>query len=239
MRAVFDPNVESNPGDPEEVYRGPLPAKAVKVRRAATLILVDRSTGEPRVLMGRRGAGHVFMPNKWVFPGGRAERGDAFASSATDISPQVAAALSQHTPRTSARMARALGMAAIRELREEAGLHLDAPTRHGPALPDLSALELVGRAITPPYRPKRFDALFFAADAVRLLHPERRGGDGELDEIAWFTLPAAFELDLPNVTQFILKELEERLTEPGRPPVYLRYLRRRHTVTALPSEPQP
>lgn len=237
MKAVFDPNVESDPGDLDEVYRGPRPKTPVRIRRAATLILVDRTAAGPKVLMGRRHGGHDFMPDKWVFPGGRAERADGFAPSASELDPGVARLLAGWTPRTSIRMARGLGMAAIRELREEAGLHLEAPGPSGRRLPDLAALELVGRAITPPYRPKRFDALFFAADADRLADLNRTAGDGELGEIAWFTLPEAMQLDLPNVTRFVLKELAERLKSPGRPPLYLRYLRSRHTVTPLAARP--
>jgi hypothetical protein len=35
---------------------------AVQPRDAATLILVRRDQGEPQLLMGRRAAGHSFMP---------------------------------------------------------------------------------------------------------------------------------------------------------------------------------
>ena len=94
-------------------------------------------------------------------------------------------------------------------------------------------MELIGRAITPPYRVRRFDALFFAAPAERLLHHDREEGDGELDEIAWFTLPEALALDLPNVTSFMLKELGHRLERPGRPPLYLRYMHKKHAVLPM------
>ncbi len=231
MTGVFDP-----PAPPERDSDGvpllPKGARPAPIRRAATLILVDRTARGPKVLMGRRHGGHDFMPDKWVFPGGRAEAADARALAASELSPAVAQALAGSTPRTSARLARALGMAAIRELREEAGLRLEAPGFDRP-LPDLAALALVGRAITPPYRPKRFDALFFSAPAERLLERERGCGDGELGEIAWFALDEALALDLPNVTRFILKELALRLDAPDRPPLYLRYRRSRHTVTPL------
>ena len=38
-------------------------------RDAATLMLIDRSGAKPKVLLGRRHAGHKFMPGKFVFPG--------------------------------------------------------------------------------------------------------------------------------------------------------------------------
>jgi hypothetical protein len=40
---------------------------------AATLILVDRSASVPKVLVGKRHDKVVFMPGKFVFPGGRGE----------------------------------------------------------------------------------------------------------------------------------------------------------------------
>ena len=43
-------------------------------RDAATLILVRRDQAQPRVLMGKRSGRHDFMPDKYVFPGGRVTR---------------------------------------------------------------------------------------------------------------------------------------------------------------------
>ena len=45
-------------------------------RDAATLILVDRSGPIPKVLVGRRHDKVVFMPGKFVFPGGRVDKSD-------------------------------------------------------------------------------------------------------------------------------------------------------------------
>ncbi len=45
-------------------------------RDAATLMLIDRSGTDPKVLLGRRHASHKFMPGKFVFPGGRIEAAD-------------------------------------------------------------------------------------------------------------------------------------------------------------------
>ena len=42
-------------------------------RDAATIMLIDRAGVTPKVLLGRRHAGHKFMPGKFVFPGGRIE----------------------------------------------------------------------------------------------------------------------------------------------------------------------
>jgi 8-oxo-dGTP pyrophosphatase MutT (NUDIX family) len=211
-------------------------AAAVRPRDAATLILVRRDGPAPRVLMGRRNRGHDFMPDKWVFPGGRVDRGDARAPAAAELRPEVQAKLALTAPRRPA-LPRALALAAVRETLEEAGLLLakPAPTRpaagawrpflaHG-AAPDLSALTFVARAITPPYRPKRFDARFFMAEADRLLSLERAPDCGELDEIAWVDLAEARALDLPNITRFVLDDLRLRLDDPGRAIPFMRFHR--------------
>jgi 8-oxo-dGTP pyrophosphatase MutT (NUDIX family) len=209
--------------------------RAVRPRHAATLMLVRRDQAKPQVLMGRRGAGHVFMPDKWVFPGGRIDPSDYKAPHATDLKPDVLVRMQHGVPsNTPAHKARALAMAAIRETFEEAGLLLakPGPTRSamGPwrdflkqgVMPDLDALEYIARAITPPMVPKRFDARFFMADAARLVSLERQPDCGELDEIAWFDLDKALELDLPTVTRIVLKEIDQRLDDPDRHVPFLR-----------------
>ncbi|WP_435990883.1 NUDIX hydrolase [Brevundimonas sp. LjRoot202] len=206
---------------------------------AATLILTRVRKGSAEVLMGRRAPGHVFMASKWVFPGGRVERTDAGAASATELPPRDAARLAREvTPRR----ARALALAAVRETFEETGLLLAEPAPPAPvaggwrefralgALPDLAALRYIARAITPPGRSRRFDARFFMADAAALLHPEPTAGSGELDEIAWLPLDEARAVDLPAITRFVLAEVAERLTVPDRPLPFVRMVRGRHAV---------
>src|SRR5579863_6698534 len=210
--------------------------RAVRPRHAATLIIVRKDTGRPSVLMGRRGAGHDFMPDKWVFPGGRIDRSDYRVPVASELRHDVALKLSEGTP---PKRARALALSAIRETFEEAGLLLakPAPPRSGAgpwrdflaigALPDLEAMDVIARAVTPPSRFKRFDARFFVADASRLLSLERRPDCGELDEIAWFDLDDALKLDLPDITRFVLKELADRRDDPHRPTHFMRFWRGR------------
>ncbi|HEX8570783.1 MAG TPA: NUDIX hydrolase [Caulobacteraceae bacterium] len=200
--------------------------RVVRPKHAATLILVRSDAPAPRLLMGRRAGGHAFMPSKWVFPGGRIERADWRAASATELRPEVA-------EKVGAR-ARPLAMAAVRETFEEAGLMLAkrAEPQEGPgawaeftrrgALPHLASLTYVARAITPPYRAKRFDARFFMADAGELISLERLPDCGELDEIAWVSLPEALELDLPSITRFVVNEVGKRLTDPARPVPFVR-----------------
>jgi len=204
----------------------PRGGRAVRPRDAATLIIIRRDGPHPRVLMGRRHGGHDFMPDKWVFPGGRIDPSDFRPPVAAELRPEVAAKLNKTAP---AKRARALGLTAIRETFEEAGLLLAQPGTSRPvagpwreflqqgALPDLSALEFVARAITPPSVPKRFNARFFMAEADRLISLERQADCGELSEIAWPELDDAMALDLPIVTRIVLAEVKKRLDDPHRP----------------------
>jgi 8-oxo-dGTP pyrophosphatase MutT (NUDIX family) len=209
----------------------------LKPRHAATLIIVRTDAAKPRLLMGRRAGGHAFMPDKWVFPGGRVDRGDYRAPAATELAPETAARLTQEPRHPSpAALARALALAAVRETFEETGLLLakPAPSRPGAgpwrpflaqgALPDLAPLQFVARAITPPYRTRRFDARFFMAPAEALLSLDRRPDCGELDEIAWVDFDEALALDLPNITRFVVGEIGQRLRDAGRPAPFMRFL---------------
>jgi len=61
--------------------------KTLRPRDAATLIVVDSSSGEPRVLLGRRRLDMVFMPGRYVFPGGRVDPGDRHVAVEEDLEP--------------------------------------------------------------------------------------------------------------------------------------------------------
>ena len=95
--------------------------RAVRPRDAATLIIVRSDGGQPRILMGQRAAGHKFMPNKFVFPGGKVDVGDHRLRPPHDLHPAVMARLTRGCSET---RARALAMAAIRETYEETEANL-------------------------------------------------------------------------------------------------------------------
>ena len=64
--------------------------RALRPRDVATLIVVEHSDhGAARVLMGKRHAGHRFMPGKFVFPGGRVEPEDRRMSAAGALDARV------------------------------------------------------------------------------------------------------------------------------------------------------
>jgi 8-oxo-dGTP pyrophosphatase MutT (NUDIX family) len=230
------------PRRPEGGRMRPEGARAVKPRDAATIILVRRDAAKPRVLMGKRNSGHDFMPNLWVFPGGRIDRADFRAPHATDLRPEVAAKFDRHIK---LRRGQALALAAIRETFEEAGLLLakKAPPRPGVgpwreflaqgALPDLEAMEIIARAVTPPMLAKRFDTWFLMADAERLISLDRQPDCGELEEIAWVDFDDALGLELPMVTRTMIKEAVLRLDDPERPSPYMRFGVKGHKVAHL------
>ncbi|MDH3262389.1 MAG: NUDIX hydrolase [Paracoccaceae bacterium] len=193
------------------------------IRDAATLILVRDARDRPAVLMGQRGAGAAFMPMKFVFPGGAVDPGDAAVPLALPLPPdchaRLAAASAGPAPE-------ALAAAAIRELWEEAGLVLGqrgawpgtpppdwedfAATGH---LPSASALSFIFRAITPPGRPRRFDARFFLADAGQISGDpdDFSAASDELAHLQWVPLEEAQSFDLPFITEVVLAEVAARL----------------------------
>src|SRR5207248_11694864 len=82
---------------------------------AATLILVDRSGSVPKVLVGRRHDKVVFMPGKFVFPGGRVDKADNRVPVAAPIAKELEANLVKGSPKIDAARAKSLAIAAIRE----------------------------------------------------------------------------------------------------------------------------
>lgn len=206
------------------------------IRNAATIILVRRAPdgdpGKARVLMGQRGAKAAFMPNKFVFPGGAVDAEDASVALAAEISEPCRTRLSEDSDPA---LVSALQVAAVRELWEETGLVLGLPGQIENPLDDWAsyaetgfvpsgdALKFVFRAITPPGRPRRFDARFFMADASAL-HGDpddfSRASD-ELSSLQWIALNDARGFDLPFITEVVLAELHIRLSgqkrEPGVP----------------------
>ncbi len=218
-----------------------LKTPALRPKDAATLLVIRRDGPAPRVLMGRRVRGHAFMPDKWVFPGGRIHPGDFRVPVASELTDATAAALARTC---SPARGRALALTAIRETFEETGMILGQPGRAASRgewreflaagyLPDLAPLQMVARAITPPARTRRFDARFFTVDARYLASLDPGSGSGELDEIAWFDWQAASELDLPSITRAILLEVAARDRAADRPIPFHRFDRGAHRLLSV------
>ncbi len=218
----------------ERIEDSPGAHKNVRPRDAATLILIDSTPSEPHVLVGRRHARHVFMANKFVFPGGRIERSDARMCSTGALGEACERRLRAGVPAKYTNKPRMLALTALRETFEETGLMIGRSAAvaacppewrafaEAGVLPDLSALTFVARAVTPPGRARRFDTRFFVADrksiAAELDDPS--GPDGEFVELKWIPISAAKESpDMPTISKTVLIEIEHRLAAGGNLPV--------------------
>ena len=206
------------------------------IRDAATVIVLRDRLTNPSILMGQRGAKAVFMPNKFVFPGGAVDASDADVPLVTNLPTLCHDRLDE---RSEPGLQNALAAAAIRELWEETGLILGEPGKwNDPApedwqafaamgfCPSAQALQFVFRAVTPPGRPRRFDARFFLVDAEAIqgdLDDFSRASD-ELSHLQWVPLDRARDLDLPFITEVVLAEIAARVSDPQPPstvPLYL------------------
>ncbi len=147
---------------------------------SATIVLIRDGERGLEVLLVRRNAKLKFHGGAWVFPGGRIDPADRLPDRPDDL---LAAAR----------------RAAVRELREEASLNLEA-----------DQLRALSRWITPDFLPKRFDTWFFIAPATTF---DVVVDGGEIHEFRW-TSPAdaladqsAGAIELPPPTFVTLSEL--------------------------------
>ncbi len=144
--------VAERPAPGEEYNPGP----PTTPRQAATVILLRGAERELELLLVKRNPAARFMGGVWVFPGGAVEQVEG-----TDDSAHRAAA--------------------VRELREEAGV----------ALPDAAELVKFSRWITPDVVKTRFDTHFFLAT---LPAGQEAHVDGEeCVEHRWFTPRGALD----------------------------------------------
>jgi len=200
---------------------------------ASSIVLIDRRSGEPRFLMGKRNPAARFMPGFFVFPGGRVEKGDADVPYSGSLDAHDLGRLMRFVTRPTERRMRGLALAAIRELFEETGLRLSVQTSEPPRpsgnpvwaefeagghIPTLDGLRLLARAVTPPGRPRRFDTRFFVRDmnGDADLTTIRPTPDSELVELRWVTFGEAATLDSAEITQMILSDLKVQV-ETGMP----------------------
>lgn len=199
---------------------------AVRPKDAATLIIYRRFGAGIEVLMGERHDRHRFMPRRYVFPGGRVDGSDSRVRLAASLRADVE---TQLTRKLTPARARATAVAAVRETFEETGLVIGAPdptpaTRvtnswkeffAAGLAPALDNLEYVARAVTPPFRPLRFNARFFMVDSRHVIGD--LAGSGELLDLRWFAIAEARTLELPGITRRVLVHIEELVADPPPP----------------------
>ena len=199
---------------------------------AATVILLRDSSNGPETLLIERHARSEFLPDMYVFPGGRVEAQDqTLAGRLTGLEPRAAAALLPSIP---SQLAPSFFVAAIRETFEEAGILLarsrstrapigaEAVAALGPSRIEIqsgraSFLELIeaqdlelcsdelavhAHWITPEAAPQRFDTIFFSAVAPP---GQRAAHDGvEATAHAWLRPEQALEEFRAGRRQMIL-----------------------------------
>ena len=200
----------------------------LRPRDASTLILLDRSGPEPKVLMGKRHQGHVFMPGRFVFPGGRIDPADKQMPVSAPLDPRAEQKLMLKIRRPNVAKARAFALTAVRETFEETGLLLGTKEQEAPVgaaaewaafveakvLPDLSTMHFIARAVTPPRRSRRYDTRFFTADISAIAHrvDGKVGPEAELVELVWLPLSEIKQrIELMAITELVLRDLQVQL----------------------------
>jgi 8-oxo-dGTP pyrophosphatase MutT (NUDIX family) len=191
-------------------------SRSPRPRDAASIMLLDRSQAHVRVLVGRRHKAHVFMPDLHVFPGGRRDASDHRLPWAGDMQPAVLERLRTcYGHRASESRLRAIALAALRELHEEAGIAIgrkDGGNITLPFLPDLTNLRYMARAITPPGFPRRFDTHFFALFTDEAgVDPKDIRDSRELEDLRWIDVNDVSAVRMPDITGIILGDLRASL----------------------------
>lgn len=152
------PGARSGPGE-EHNIGAPTPP-----RQAATVILLRGGADTLEILLVRRTPEAKFMGGVWVFPGGAVDADDNDNGDDKDSNSDGN---------------QAHRVAAIRELREEAGIVLEDPT----------VLVAFSRWITPAEVRIRFDTHFFLAPLPAGQEPHIDGE--ECVDLGWFSPQAA------------------------------------------------
>lgn len=220
----------------------------IRPRDAASLILLKPDGPDGVVLMGRRPAASTFIPDAFVFPGGRLDPPDRQIQSPFSLARETLRAM-QGTVLGQDALSQALAYTAIRETYEETGLILgrEAPFT-APAqgtwgqladqglAPDSSRLHLLARAITPVISPVRYHARFFVAQGERAIGTA--ASSDELLDLAWYPIAEALKLPIIDVTEIVLGHAREVLhsgeLERGQQPrttTFVRYRGEQKMVT--------
>ncbi|HXI23856.1 MAG TPA: NUDIX domain-containing protein, partial [Pyrinomonadaceae bacterium] len=178
---------------------------SVQPKDAAAVILVRRNTdpNNPEIFWVKRSPKLVFLGGFYAFPGGQAEPTDGEARvehSADDRerATMVSCATREMFEETGVLLARGAdkltvgqrasllddlesGRMSWPELLEHYGLHLDA-----------NDFTFVGRWVTPPFAPRRFDTWFFLVHCPAKQEPHVTG-DAELANGEWIGARQAHE----------------------------------------------
>jgi 8-oxo-dGTP pyrophosphatase MutT (NUDIX family) len=186
----------ARPGPGEELNPG---AETVP-RTAATVILLRGGDQSLEVLLAQRNPAARFMGGAWVFPGGAVSPADGAGDAG-------------------------LRVAAVRELREEAGVQLADP----------DALVAFSRWITPAAVKIRYDTWFFLAGAPPGAEPAVDGA--EVVDARWFTPAAALAAGRAGEILLVFPTIKhlEQLSAFASADALLRHA---HARTVTPVQPR-
>ncbi len=172
-------------------------------RDAAAVILIrhDSDPGDPVLFWARRSARMAFLGGFHAFPGGQRDESDAAVRiqgcDDSERATMIACAVRELFEELGVLIARSVdtltkgqrasllddiesGRMTFAEMLEHYGLQIDADD-----------FTFVGRWVTPPFSPRRFDTWFFLAGCPARQVPEIR--TPEFDEGGWITATEAFE----------------------------------------------
>lgn len=195
---------------------------------AASLVIFRRSAnGVISILMGRRHPDNAFLPNKYVFPGGRFDPADSTVNSAGQLSDGNLNVLSLSVADHS-RDFSAFALTAIRETFEETGIVIGQRAKQPQSTPspgwqrffdtghspDPSNLTVFARAITPPGRARRYDTRFFCVGSEQI-SAQVQAVDEELLDICWVNLENARDKDVASITRHILSDVARLIRSDG------------------------
>ena len=169
-------------------------------RPAATVILLRGGAEKLELLLVQRNPKSRFMGGAWVFPGGAVDRGEGSGDAA-------------------------LRAAAIREVAEEAGVHLPGP---GELVP-------FSRWITPAELKIRFDTWFYLATLPADADPQVDGA--EIVDARWYSPQAALDAGAEDELFLVFPTIKhlEQLSAFGSAEELIEYARGREV---LPVEPR-
>jgi 8-oxo-dGTP pyrophosphatase MutT (NUDIX family) len=188
---------------------------------AATLILVrERAGGSPELLMVERAGGMAFAAGALVFPGGRIDEADRRLGDSLNVDPHAIAAIRETIEETAV----PVGLRPVPDQQSSARLQhqlvadmpLAAALAEAGSEVDAAALTPFARWVPKFHAVRRFDTLFFVAEA-----PE---GDwrpqvieGECSGAFWLTAAEVLERDTRGEARLIFPTRRnlERLAQHG------------------------
>jgi glyoxylase-like metal-dependent hydrolase (beta-lactamase superfamily II)/8-oxo-dGTP pyrophosphatase MutT (NUDIX family) len=193
-------STQTNP--PAETHKMKAAAAVPKDAAAVILLRPETEKARPEVFWVRRSEKLAFLGGFHAFPGGQRDVSDAETPVANAVDAETATMIA----------------CAAREVFEELGVliargaHTLTKGQRASLLDDLESermsfaallahygLQLdaddwtfVGRWVTPPFSPRRFDTWFFLVNCPPKQEPHVRGEDGELESGEWTSAQEAF-----------------------------------------------